>query len=157
MSAWGEYQSVIQLSVALNTAYAALATYLGGDLRLEQQAIKEADSAVPNEEREAKRAVLIELYLLDGELTQATQRYEAVIDWGIRPVCLVASCVGIVLLIVSSICYGSKIDVAWQLLCGIMLLPFIVGVGFAIKLIIKVHRKFATKRKELESRLMKDA
>lgn len=156
MSAWGDYQSVIQLSVALNSAYAALATYLGSDLRSEQQAIKDANAAVPNEKREDKRVALTDLHLLDGKLTHAAQRYETVIDNGIRPACLIASLLGIVLLVVSSVFYSATINATWQFICGALLLPFLVGVGFATALIIKIRVNFATNRRRLEAKLFQD-
>lgn len=155
MSIWGEYQSVIQLSVALNTAYAALATYLGGDLSSEQQALQETDAAVLKDKREAKKIALSNLHLLGGELTHAAQCHEAIIDKAVRPTCLVVSLFGIALLVVSSILYSEPIDIAWQFLCIFLLLPFLAGVGFTAVFIMKI-RCLRAKRKTLENELLKD-
>ena len=152
MALWGEYQSVLQLSVALNTAYAALATYVGNDLQVERQSIRELDGAVPPERRASKdtaRAVA-DLQVLDGKIASAQIKYESAINSYFRPACLLGSFLGVALLIVSSVLYTSNIDGFWKIASCLLLSPFLLGTLYAAKLHLDVRRKYRKERRLIE-------
>lgn len=162
MAQWGEFQSVIQLAVALNAAYAALGTYLGSNLPTERRLIQElihaieTASSADGEHTDPPKSLptmnsLRELRLLNGKSLEIEQRYEYRISTIARPICILSSIGGIALLVVSSFFYGEDISVTWRVVSCLLMLPFFAGAFYSLYISVKVHFAVSKPRHQHES------
>lgn len=166
MPHWGDFQSVIQLSIALNAAYAALSSYVGTSLHREQRLLEELIHRLQSIGKAGQplAAVLkpnytaaqlkIEIRGLIGESMKIQHSYDAVINRYLRPVCIVASLVGIVLIIVSSFSYNEDISERYiALACG-LLFPFSGGAFLSLHLSWKAYSRISRRRREYEAKFV---
>jgi len=89
MALWGEYPSLFPLSVALNTALAALSDFIGSGPRTEandaRQLIRHARELQKlDASTSAYDRIIAELALARGQYTNIGQRYDKVIEKFLR-------------------------------------------------------------------------
>lgn len=162
---WGDFQSVIQLSIALNAAYAALSSYIGTSLTREKRLISElldqlkavdpAEPTVPllRPPHDPSR-LKIELRALIGECVKAERRFEGAINRFLRPVCIAASLIGLVLIVLSSIYYNDEIKIGWLIVsCG-LLLPFAIGASMSMLMSAQTYLDISKRRREHEQKFL---
>jgi hypothetical protein len=136
---WGNFQSVIQLSVALNAAYAALYSFVDDTLKRETdrastllRRLRNAPHTTPEllKQKTATRSILSRVYRAERELQQYNRNF-------LQPASAVFSLVGVCTLIFSAYHGGtSRISDFWALFTCALLLPFftamVVYSGFFI-------------------------
>ncbi len=133
---WGDFQSVAQLAVALNAAFASLAGFLGSDIRRARQRIRAAiarhDKVPPAGDRAIGIRSASNLRLLAGGLEHTQRKFEERIDYLARPLCLAGMLLGIILLLYSCFAYRSSISAFSICLIIFSMLPFCAGVVYSI-------------------------
>lgn len=160
MQHWGDFQSVIQLSIALNAAYAALASYLGTNLPNERGLIQEIMDAIPKAQRatsdikdtetQPTLSKFTTLQLLYGKSIEVERRYESIINAIVRPICILSAILGAALLIASSFFYSEEISTTWQVVSSLLILPFIAGAIYSLCVSIQVHLTISNPRRQCE-------
>jgi hypothetical protein len=153
---WGDFQSLIQLSVALNGAFAAFASFFGSGLQKEERLLHYlleecGDATLP---RVGELSFGARVRLLQGERLQFERQFDFFINVVARYSCLVVALIGIVLLVYSSYRYKLPINASEAATCSALLLPFVVGSMYSIYLSVRLHRSVSLPRRQVENALI---
>ncbi len=163
---WGEFQSIIQLSIALNAAFAALSSFIGTSLTREKRLLEElidrlqsigvAGQSVATVLKPAysPKTLKIEIRGLVGESVRMQHRYDGLINRYLRPVCIVASLAGLVFIIVSSFLYKDEIGIYCIALSCSLLFPFAAGALLSLHLSWRTYARISARRKEHEAKFV---
>jgi hypothetical protein len=140
MPQWGEYQSLFQLSVALNTALAAFSDFLGNAPR------ERADSAglladrarrfqkIDDPKYNAQYTSIISGFTLSRGRYQAIyEKYEICVR-AIRPICIVIALISVIGLMKSSVNYTHGIRGIWWVLAFLQFVPIMSAAIFSLYL-----------------------
>ncbi len=155
---WGGFQSLIQLSVALNAAFAAFGTYSGSNIKREKarfekirQQIVNGAQLPPKDDGDVGGEASV--LLLEGKCESLIQYYDDFVNGRYRIVCVLFSALGIPVLIYSSyrandpICYNVDITII------ALYLPFLYGLWQVISTGIKLYTQIYRKRIDMERRI----
>jgi hypothetical protein len=127
---WGEFQSLFQLSVALNAAFAVL-----HDVLPQARASKSHDLGV-RANRIGAHDLAAELFLLETRHSEGEAKIQIWIFRYVGPVCLAAGIVALIFLAVSSFCYNAHIHWFFQAYATFQYLPFAIGAVLALRAVI---------------------
>lgn len=135
MALWGEYQSLFQLSVALNTALAAISDFLGNAPRSgASEARRLAERAEDFQKIDPENAAAYPEIITD--FTLAESHYQDIYDTynsyvrKLRPLCIIVALLSTAGLIRSSINYTHEIRGLWLIFSYIQLAPVMIGATF---------------------------
>lgn len=147
---WGNFQSLIQLSAALNAAFYALADLLQRDFEIEERRINVLIAKLRRRgDDDAKiRADLSKTHLLLGELKHIERRYAAAASRVFRPLCIFAFLGAAVLLVVSSFAYNTELPFVGAVFIILSALPFFSAIIFAM--IVQAYLKFGVQAARLQ-------
>lgn len=158
----GSFQSLLQLAVALNIGFAAIATFMGSTLSKEKEKVEllfEASKAIRDMTRE-------QLGTLDGndrrgfravtelrnEVTLAEARFDNSFNGIVRLIALLCAFLSFLLLVLASFFESSRNDiVAW--LAILVNLPLLAFVGYAYYVARITVNPLRAKRQSLDARL----
>lgn len=142
MAQWGEYQSLFQLSVALNTALAAVSDFLGraprdgaaNAHRLADRARQFQKLDDPTLNR-TYASIISDFTLAQGEYERLYEKYDYVVQIG-RPFLIVIALFSFAGLVRSSINYKHDIDGIWLIFSYCQFLPILGSALYALYLSI---------------------
>ena len=159
MATWGEFQSLIQLSAALNGTFAALGTFLDKDTRREKEIIEKIIEKIDkidyelieNKSRVSKKLnAKTRLILLKGNCNFIERKFNIFIYKILRSLCAALFVTSIVLLIVSSFLYSDIINYLWSTIILLHITPFFIGICYSAYLLVICKRKITRPRREIE-------
>lgn len=139
MAQWGEYQSLFQLSVALNTALAAISDFLGNaPYKGSKNAARLADRARGFQAIDAPQykdrytPIISGLTLAKGLYQHIYETYESSVQTVFRPLCIIIAAISFIGLIQSAINYTFAIERLWLILAYLQYLPIVIVAVFAL-------------------------
>jgi hypothetical protein len=151
---WGDFQSVIQLSVALNAAITALITFARPDVVAEKREVdrlallpsawSKPDGGVP---------VRTSLQLLSGRCERVLRRYDRLQDGWIRSLAIASAVASIGLLVWSSYVYRDPIPGWAAVLAVLQFIPFLAGMLAAVLVALHCRMVIMPERLRLEKLL----
>lgn len=125
---WGEFQSLMQLSIALNAGYAAFSTFTGRVFVHANQRLRRliglSERISRTHQDNCDINLTSQLRLLDGECHAISRLHDRMLDKRLRPICIAFAISGLILLICSSYFYSDTIHLALQALVLASLAPF---------------------------------
>jgi hypothetical protein len=147
---WGDFQSVVQLSVALNVAYATLYTFIAASLDQGKWYVtnsrdeKELDDIHAKSLSSFKRGILnIDVFI---------NRFGTSL---LRPISALFSIFGFALLVFSSFKAHMSISVFWSRVCYVLALPFFITMAvylvFSVVIVIRSRIFFELRRADENS------
>lgn len=156
------FQSLLQLAVAMNIGFAAIATFMGNTLSKEKQKIEalfETSNAVRNLSQERQDALtrsdrdgFNEVSELRNEVTLAESQYDNTFSNYAKWVALGCAVASYALLMFASFDGASQsVWVRWGSV--FVNLPFLLFVGYAAYLSVRIVDPLRRKRQELDGRL----
>lgn len=127
MATWGEFQSVIQLSAAVNLVVFTLSQVVGNNISQEINRITEIDrdvSRIGDDTKESAHKKNLELIVEEINLWRYGYEYKflRLSFWA-----LVAFDASVIALFFSVILYGNEIDCFWFVLLSLPMLPSIIA------------------------------
>ena len=158
---WGELQSVIQLAAALNAIYISLRDIRNPYVRSEERALLDLSSkitdmemkGVPGDRTNLTRAaeLLSDIYVEHHRLIALFDNADRIIG----RICAAAIFIYIVLLIISSFCYGCAINLVFAFFVAVLgFLPITIGFGLNIRLVRQIRRFVPHERRKVEAELV---
>jgi hypothetical protein len=133
-SEWGAFQSLIQLSVALNTAFVGVGTFFlplaeqeARKLRNLAYRLKKRLTNADGQQRTEIERLMTDLRLLRGDAVWMERHVATVIQKYLPPFCALATVAGLILLIISSFLFDEKIGTGWIVVVLLTLAPFTCG------------------------------
>lgn len=127
---WGEFQSLIQLAIALNTAFAIISSYAGKlfqrDTALISSYITQAEFYAQKGDASAS-ALILKLDELKQKIEMSVEKFERTLDGPILTSCLLVSFISLFFLFYSSYMYKERIGYAPQAYIFLQYAPFIAG------------------------------
>lgn len=139
MAQWGEYQSLFQLSVALNTALAAVSDFLGSAPREgADRAERLADRARQFQQiddpryKDSYTHIVAGFTLAKGRYQAIYENYELYVQKYARPVCIAFALMSFAGLLRSSINYTHGIEGLWLIFAYLQFVPIMAGAVFAL-------------------------
>jgi hypothetical protein len=135
MVRWGDFQVLIHISIALNTAVAALSDFFGSASREESNRAR----ALANRARELKAndpdhlnhpkydSIIADFIILEGRSKDIYEIYPKFIHRYIMPCCIIFTTVSILMLVASSYLYDKPMGYLFQGITLVSMAPFIVG------------------------------
>jgi hypothetical protein len=162
---WGEFQSLTQLSIALNAAFATIPTFLGNSIKREQSLVNSyiSDAEYLEELVDKKvisyslpnRRLSAQFSDISAEYRKLEHRFDQFIYTVIRYLCLIAAAISFVILIISSCRYNSHIPIHWRIYSILQYSPFIAGISYAFYLTAVPFRKYHKDQLNLYAELQK--
>lgn len=157
---WGNFQSFIQLAIALNSAFAAFGSYAGNDITRERARLTRIMGAVQNgaslpvtgHETVGGAA---EIMLLEGKCADLLHNYNNFVTGFYRVICVIAAGIGIGFLLYSSILPNEKMNPVTIILVSIFYVPFYYGVWKAGKLSHDIYMSISLKADYIENHIRK--
>jgi hypothetical protein len=133
---WSQFQSLAQLSVAMNGAFSAIGGFLSRDIAQEEADLTRIIRVIETECGKGRTYnltskgldVLLVTKALLAEARYLDNLHAATLSFAIRPLCLIGAVLGILLLIKSSYNYTEKIDQPYLWLLYICNVPFFLGI-----------------------------
>jgi hypothetical protein len=156
---WGEFQSLAQLAVATNGAFAVLAGFIATDVTKEKKEIDRIREVI-NRRRTIPQAVLIStrniplsayVQSLAAECDHI-ERADFLLSVSLRPFYVLGSLMGFALLVASSFYYKLEVDILYVVFLLLANLPIVVGLVLLIYIYSKTYWA-RRKRSNLESAL----
>lgn len=151
---WGGFQSLIQLSVGVNGAFAALTTFAGDSAQKEERRINKILSRLSNIPSSKMTPAVTQnkmsAMFLSGRLASVSRRYNYFINSTIRLSCVLCALIGVVVLVYSSYKFDAPIEFRSQMIVHALMLPFIVGSLYSTFLSYHVHRSISRDRQKIE-------
>jgi hypothetical protein len=118
---WGDFQPILHLSIALNAAYAALYSFIDDVIKRETKVAQSVRDSVPIGQKKEARALLSKIYDYENELEVANRNY-------LKPICIVFSLFGVVLLVISAYSGSLTPISSWlAFIIVILLAPFFLA------------------------------
>jgi hypothetical protein len=158
-SNWSNFQSLIQLSITLNAAFAAFGSYAGTNIESEQirletvihdlQIERKALPAISDSQLGGQGEVILVL----GTCKDMSRNYEDFIHGRYRVISIVTGIVGIPFLVWSSYYSAEAIDPFWSILTILMYIPFFWGIIRLVTLEVNTYVYVYRARIGIERRL----
>jgi hypothetical protein len=156
---WGDFQSLFQLSIALNTGFAILLGFIGNALKDEADAsgrlVQEAHelrSKNPDNIREIAR-IESDLITLEDNFRKSEENYFILLNIFLKPFFIVLSFLSFLFLILSSYYYNFPINILLQIYAITSFIPFLGGLGYAGSISHFRVRNISNKRRRLQDSL----
>ena len=146
-STWGEFQSLFQLSVALNAAFAVL-----HDVVPQARASRSHDLG-ERANRIGAHDLAAELFLLETRLSESAAKTENWIFKIIGPICLGFALVALGFLGISSFWYKDPIHYSVQIYAVVQFLPFLAGASLALRAAVYDNTSLAQQLQAYEAQL----
>lgn len=158
---WGDFQSLIQLGVALNTAFAIISSYAGRffqkDLLLITSYIAQAEY-YEKDGHENAVDLISDMDHLRQKIDRSINKFEIILDGFIKKSCAFISIVSLYLLIYSSYFYNTYIDYLSKTYLIVQYFPFLFGLLYGIYLSGVIFPNYSNERHKLflKLKLMED-
>lgn len=168
---WGEFQSLIQLSIALNGAFAAFSTFFGADIGRYRAKIDhlldnddliighQLSSVTPSmvdQSIDAEKARLqgrADLIRLKGRCAESEITFRSMIHRFFRYICVVACISGISLIVYSSFYFDATISNFWRWISVLHLAPFLLATLYAVVMSLRFYVEVAREFRAIEERI----
>jgi hypothetical protein len=158
---WGDFQSLIQLSIALNIAFATLPTFMGNVL---QRTVAEMDYLITRAQEaeqvkadgaeEFRRDISTAMIFLKGDYLTIQEKFQAFLYRWMREICALTAIISTFLLVISSFCYDAGVPRIVEIMCVLELLPFLVGMSYALYLSVVPLTRLDKRKRGLITQLV---
>ncbi|MHB0704092.1 hypothetical protein ACX4MT_00030 [Roseomonas mucosa] len=150
MATWGEFQSLFQLSVALNAAFAVLHDIVG---TAPQTGVATAHDLGERANIIGAHDLASELFQLESKLAETSANFQSRIFHGLGPWCLGIAVFALVFLAISSIYYINNIHCLFQAYALVQFIPFLAGACLALRAAVFDNIKMTRELQSLETQL----
>ena len=155
---WGNFQSFIQLAIALNSAFAAFGSYAGNDVTKEKARIARIMRAVENGAKlpalnGSKSVSKSDLILFEGRCEHLLYQYNDFVTGTYRVVCVATAGAGIGLLLYSSVFPNLSVSPFWAFITLLFYIPFYFGLYRVGKLSFDIYVSVSLKTKHIEEQI----
>lgn len=143
-SSWGDFQSLLQLSIAINAAFIAFAGFFGDIVDSRKQHIsfmmnKLSDIPVRDMDGLSPRSKLISL---SGKLDKIEKSYKDFVNGRLKILSMLAIPTAIILLVTSSYHSKCKMSPLFQSISVLHLLPFMFGMLYYALTVCRLYVSF---------------
>jgi hypothetical protein len=131
---WGDFQSLLQLAIGLNAAFAALADFLGSSTRREKaRADRLASRTSKSNLMDTQRNITMHQSFIhmSGVCKRIERNYENFLSGFVRLCCLLTLVISLFMLIYGSFSNKCTISAGLMWLSVFQIGPFVIGIAYA--------------------------
>lgn len=147
---WGSFQSLFQLSVALNAAFGVLHDVVGNAPKTSAVAAHDLGERAHTV---GEQDLAAELFILEAKFTASATEIQNKVFQIIGPICLVVSSISLCFLIASSFFSGKPIACYFQIFSVAQFFPFFGGVYLVLRAAIYNNIQLEREMRAYEAQL----
>lgn len=156
---WGNFNSLVQLSIGLNAAFATFSDFLGDGLSREDnhinKLIKRNDKIIESDPNNKEAQIdKKRLRFLSGECIENKVNHEKFRTGFVRFGGFACAFIGVIILIYSAYHDNAPIPLLGIIIIYLLLLPFILGAGHGMYISMKTSFDISKRRQNIERKII---